>query len=1107
MNEKIKKLKHLFFSPKNSDTKPTIDTQPLLNEQGLVFVRPTTQALEPVAARLAASTWAYLEQLEDEGFLVAMQQADSTNQAVARYLLPWANLYELLNDDEHASSLELLQIPQFTPLKPILTCQGSLSDADFAIVIQGWRAPNGSIQTELPLIGAVTEQGKERQLLPQNHWQLIQAVGEFYRQPKRNEASNQASWAHIRKIATAAQAEMDDFLTKTIVLSPDKLKLNLRKSQLTNTPVIEVEPHFKDQPQHWLREFDRYPSVQDRYVIQETDGTLTHVLMTPEVKSVLEPIKKMPLRRVSGDSALAFIKNPFPMLGDDAVSILDAETYESGLEEAGITFHRFDLQPQFNEQGRITQIDLRLSPLSGHNPQDVTLIFSQPAEFARFVDELAAKIKKQLPCGFWQGYELELGDFNAVQLKGLAALCERWQQEYQALDMVSSETEFDLAHYGERVIGIGLAPKISSPYLNNGPAHEWLSPELLNQLGADGDVLSKWDNSKPEDCEAFERRIEEAQKNNSPSVLLPVLELPLPIESAVALSKEWRKKFQSSPESSGQEESVPKSSVLLIESNIETLGYEAACRADLLRPAHNAATQLPFALRPSTILRDHQLKGVAWLQYLFKQSPNHISGCLLADDMGLGKTLQLLTFIANYFETELNAEPVLIVAPVSLLDNWENELKNFFDASNLSTLKLYGSTLAAAKLGRHEASESDRQLGIKHRLKPNWRGQAKIVLATYETLRDQQFSMATLNWGMMICDEAQKIKNPAALVTQAVKAISARFKVACTGTPVENSLTDLWCLFDFIQPGLLGTLNQFGKQYRRPVETKTTQEQQALELLRSLIEPQLLRRTKTEVAKDLPEKIENMACRSLPIAPEQRRLYQTEIQHYEQQRKLLEDVKGSNTIILTLLAKLRKICAHPALLTPAFHVISSNPLEQSPKMNWLIETLDKIKQKNEKVIIFSELRDVQRALKLAIQTHYQFNPIIINGDTKAISTKKDGESRQRLIDEFQAQTGFGVIILSTTAVGFGVNVQAANHVIHFTRTWNPAKEDQATDRAYRIGQTRPVHVYYPTVTAPDFSTFEATLDLLLSKKRALAGDILNGSGEVSLPEIMQEIAH
>jgi SNF2 family DNA or RNA helicase len=176
-------------------------------------------------------------------------------------------------------------------------------------------------------------------------------------------------------------------------------------------------------------------------------------------------------------------------------------------------------------------------------------------------------------------------------------------------------------------------------------------------------------------------------------------------------------------------------------------------------------------------------------------------------------------------------------------------------------------------------------------------------------------------------------------------------------------------------------------------------------------------------------------------------------------------------------------------------------------MNWLIETLDKIKQKNEKVIIFSELRDVQRALKLAIQTHYQFNPIIINGDTKAISTKKDGESRQRLIDEFQAQTGFGVIILSTTAVGFGVNVQAANHVIHFTRTWNPAKEDQATDRAYRIGQTRPVHVYYPTVTAPDFSTFEATLDLLLSKKRALAGDILNGSGEVSLPEIMQEIAH
>jgi hypothetical protein len=342
----------------------------------------------------------------------------------------------------------------------------------------------------------------------------------------------------------------------------------------------------------------------------------------------------------------------------------------------------------------------------------------------------------------------------------------------------------------------------------------------------------------------------------------------------------------------------------------------------------------------------------------------------------------------------------------------------------------------------------------------------------------------------MVCDEAQRIKNPNAMTTRAAKKMNVRFRVACTGTPVENTLTDLWCLFDYVQPGLLGALNDFGTRYRRPIEGETDEEKARVEELRTLIAPQILRRTKEEVAKDLPPrhdpKVENT------LSDYQRTLYSGAIELFKKRDQKRSPFKNH----LGLLHYLRQICTDPHEV--GYGMFKPEPLAdvraRSPKLDWLLTKLNEIKQKGEKAIVFCEFREIQRMLRYYIEESFGFAPDIINGDTAA--SAKHVASRQKRITAFQAKPGFGVIILSPVAVGFGVNIQAANHVVHYTRHWNPAKEDQATDRAHRIGQTKAVWVYCPTVVAPDFLTFDVKLDRLLGIKRGLAKDMLNGSADV-----------
>lgn len=1049
---------------------------------------PAYQVLEhglsfPLSLADHEEFWAlasYLYQLEEEEF--ASQLSD-------RWLLPWDELYRLIADPEHESSLPLLLLPPLTNVTPQLTSHSSLASDDFRVSLGDWRAPHSNAVVQLSRTGAIVTHDGTSELLPEPTWRLLNAVRQLYvsQQEKPGEATNQVGWANIRKLARNSGAGMDGFLDKTIVIKPENLRLIPRKTSVGNTPVIELEPSFEGQPKNWLQSFDGQKQVQDRYRVADENGSVTHVLIEPEVKSVLDYVRSLPGRRVAGDDALSFVRNPYSALGDDASKVLDADSYEKDLADAGIFFHRFHLVPELDVTTvRIQRVKLTLEPISETPHELIEYWFSAAHELAPFVHELQLKLAAGMPAGFWQGYELELSDFDLRQLAGMAELLNRWQKEAAGVEF---DAVLDLSLYGDRVTGIGEAERITSPFLVKETTENWL-PKDVADLGIDSEMLSQWDPTSLQQFEAFEQRLHEARAAGDDTVLMPETDSPLSIAAAEQLFAAWAKKIATpEPSINGNAEKVGRT-VLQIGHNIDEPTY-VQVRQAALRAGLDAQPELPTLLRPEVHLRDHQLQGVAWLQHLFKLSPTDISGCLLADDMGLGKTIQLLTFLVWYIEHYPKDKPTLIVAPVSLLDNWERELHRFFFADALPVLKLYGKALSSVKFHKDEIPTDLRAKGIKNLLRPGWIGDARIVLTTYETLRDQEFSLARQQWSIVVCDEAQKLKNPAALVTQAIKAIPARFRVACTGTPVENTLIDLWCLFDFIQPGFLGGLNQFGREYQRPIEAALERDTVALERLRALIDPQTLRRTKQEVAKDLPAKIEDTQCRNLTMHTLQRNLYLSEIAKYSQKQQLEEHLDQRSAGMLGLLHKLKLICAHPYSVQP-----DKRLRDHSPKLQWLIKTLKSIEAtgKGEKIILFTELRDIQRELQHVVQEHFGFRATVINGDTSTSS--ESANSRQRLIDQFQEQPGFAVIILSTIAVGFGVNVQAANHVIHFTRCWNPAKEDQATDRAYRIGQEKDVYVYYPTVRDAEMPTFEATLDELLSKRRALARDMLTGAADL-----------
>ncbi|OEZ29803.1 helicase SNF2 [Variovorax boronicumulans] len=1029
-----------------------------------------------------------LGQLEEEGF--AEQSADCVK-------LAWQDFYRLAASLEYGASVPVLKLPPVEPWRPALSSKETLIDSTFAISIAGWLDPSGQRpQGNVAIEGAVIKASSRVSVLPESAWRVVESVAEFWtRQPSERAAdSNRRAWAAIRSHAASAGADMTDFLRKTVVLTPERLRIGMRKGEGGGSSMVEVLPGFDGAPERWLEMFDRIAEVPERYDIPDGNG-IVHVMLSPEVRTVLREIRRMPGRRVAGDRAEAFLRNPFATLGPDASKVIDPAQFEKAREDAGIPFARFTARVLRDEKGYPYECALLVEELVLGEINSDVLRFEGAQDLEKFLSKIEARIAASAQCCHWHGYDLEiLGDTpDQARLLREALRAMSTPRGPRASEI------FDLSQYSERVAGFGVEKPYYSPFIARKSEDAGWFPENVDfglcytpEGGGETVAVVLSDDSIAQ----FREQVAKAQEEKRETIDFPGCPTPIP----VAWATEALETLGKAREEVGNRTFDPKKPAtkaaerkgLVVKPNVDTLDYEE--RRGALAPT-GAPPTLPAALRPEIALKDHQLTGVAWLQHLWSLSPVACRGALLADDMGLGKTIQLLTFIASAIEEKPRIDPFLIVAPVSLLENWKEEIAKFFAPGAMRVLTLYGPALAEKRVPKRELDEELVQGGATRLLAPGWLGDAQVVLTTYETLRDLEFSLAAQRWSAMICDEAQKIKNPNALVTRAAKKQNARLKIACTGTPVENTLTDIWCLFDFVQPGLLGALKHFGDRYRRPIEAESHEEKERVEELRALIEPQKLRRTKAEVAKDLPKKIEVDACRSLLLSDRQRAHYADAVAAFRKREK-----GGPGTGLqspLGLLQYLRRLCSDPR---PPGHVSTdSEPVveieRRSPKMAWLLAKLREIEAKGEKVIVFCEFRDLQRTLQRAIGERFGSAPDVINGDTSADSA--NANNRQRRIKRFQDKPGFGVIVLSPLAVGFGVNIQAANHVVHFTRTWNPAKEDQATDRAYRIGQTKDVHVYYPVVVAPDFLTFDAKLDKLLEWKRGLSTDMLNGAGDVS----------
>ncbi len=1058
-------------------------------ERGAMFTDATNDVgwlSERVDLGAEAELVLLLRQLADEGYI---EVEGSTA------LLGWEAFYKLVAAEEYGASLELLAPPPRSQLRLALTSFGSLTDQDFAISSTWIDADGGRLRTEPTRLGALLESKGARSLISEAEWITVEGLRAFAQRPpeERSAQAHRMAWARIRRSAVSAGADLSDFLRQTIVLSPQKLRIGMRKGE-TGSRLVEIIPTFEEAPSRWLELFDRLSEVPDRYEVPDGAG-MVHVVLSPAARAVLREIRKMPGRRVAGDRAEAFLRNPFATLGPDAALVIDAEQFEQSREEAGIAFTAFAARIDRDEHGFPFQCALRLEESLLGQVKTEILAFEGATELAAFVEKLERRISTQSQCCHWKGYDLEILGDSADQLEALKEALRDMQAGYA----ISASVILDLSKYSERIQGIGTEKPYYSPFIAKRSEEGGWFPDNVSYglcytpTGASETIAVVLDDDSMKD---FRAALERAKAEGSQSFTFPGFPKDVEVEwAADALDSIGKVKAKVDNGAFENDKSFVKPVVerrgLVVKPNVEILDYEERRGA---LDASGASARLPASFRPGIELKEHQLEGLAWLQHLWSKSPAVCRGALLADDMGLGKTIQLLSFIAAELEANPALRPFLIVAPVSLLDNWKEEIEKFFAAGAMKVLTLYGGTLATLRVPKAALDASLVEAGATRLLRPGWLGSAKIVLTTYETLRDLEFSLAGQPWSAMICDEAQKIKNPNALVSRAAKKQNAQFKIACTGTPVENTLTDIWCLFDFVQPGLLGPLKYFGERYRSPIESEADDDDTQLGELRELIEPQKLRRMKADVAKDLPRKIESEPCRQLPISPTQRAHYADAIAAFRTRNA--GPATGLHSS-LGLLQYLRRLCSDP--VAPGQLSSDSEPIEivekRSPKLAWLLSHLAEIQSADEKAIVFCEFRDLQRTLQRAIASRYGFQPDVINGDTSLDS--KVGNSRQKRIRAFQERPGFGVIILSPLAVGFGVNIQAANHVIHFTRTWNPAKEDQATDRAYRIGQKRDVHVYYPVVVASDFETFDQKLDKLLKWKRSLSADMLRPSGDLS----------
>jgi len=644
--------------------------------------------------------------------------------------------------------------------------------------------------------------------------------------------------------------------------------------------------------------------------------------------------------------------------------------------------------------------------------------------------------------------------------------------EFAELDDVSGNVDTVLGAvfwdegYSERVAGIGLwQPKVLPWLRSSGEA--WLPGEDLGIRIGDQFVRLE-----AEELPKIRLSVERAMAAGHPSIerngtTIPATKDTLEaLDSLIGKTKPKTKKKDDGRD--GPTYDREDRIVLLVKENFEVVDYERAGR-----PTRDVSRRLPACVSPDRPL-PHQKVAFAWLQEHWSLgSP----GALLADDMGLGKTFVALMFLAWVRELmghggRMVRKPIVTVAPTALIDNWREEADKHLGADALgAVVEVRGATLKTLRLNAgRELAGGLPVLDVGRLAESDW------VLTTYETWRDYQHSFSRVSWAVAVFDEVQKVKNPAAAVTDAAKAVKADFVIALTGTPVENRLADLWCIVDLIQPGRLGPLKVFSNTFEKSSDGV---ESEQLESLREQLMERppriMLRRLKEDHLAGLPKKHEHFPHRLMPA--EQAATYADRVGA----GRLSGRGRGH---MLETLGALRSISLHPGR---SGQESDTEFIQLSARLVETFEILDTVEASGEKVLVFLEAREMQGILSEILQRRYTLPgpPLIING---AVS----GPKRHQRVREFQSRTGFDVMLISPKAGGVGLTLTAANNVIHLSRWWNPAVEEQCTDRVYRIGQEREVQVYHPIAVHPQFgeASFDLRLDALLRRKRDLSHSVL-----------------
>lgn len=501
-----------------------------------------------------------------------------------------------------------------------------------------------------------------------------------------------------------------------------------------------------------------------------------------------------------------------------------------------------------------------------------------------------------------------------------------------------------------------------------------------------------------------------------------------------------------------------------------SLTMEVELNQHLLQLMHQLqeTKQIPILEQPSTFrgtLRKYQLEGSSWLLFLRRFG----LGACLADDMGLGKTVQFITYLLQLKQNGVSDTPSLLICPTSVIGNWQKELERF--APSLKVFVHYGNNRLK-----------------KEDFLPAIEG-ADLVITSYALSHLDEKELSSITWNAICLDEAQNIKNAYTKQASAVRDLQAWHRIALTGTPIENRLSELWSIFDFLNPGYLGSLGDFARRYVHPIERD--QDQNLIQQVQRLIQPFLLRRVKTDpsIQLDLPEK--NEGKEYVPLTAEQGALYETAIQEMFARMENTSPMERRG-LILTTLSRLKQLCDHPALILN--EIATSEEASRSHKLERLLELVGDIRQKGERCLIFTQYIEMGNMLQRVL-TREGYGPVFfLNGSTKK-------EMRDEMIARFQNealpdQERGAIFILSLRAGGTGLNLTEANHVIHYDRWWNPAVENQATDRAHRIGQRRNVQVY----KFISLGTIEERIDEMMERKLSLSQQIV-GTGESWITEL------